>query len=84
MNYRYTQHQVARAAFPDAQKGNEIYLFKYVSTLRATYQIRLLTFLASEAGKQLVIDVPQHFKPHPSLSRLQKEFPKTIRITKTK
>ena len=83
MNYRQTKHQVARGALPDAQKDNKIYLFKYVSTLRATYQMRLLTYLASEAGKKLIVDVPQHFKPHPSLSRLMKEFPKTIQIEKT-
>ena len=41
MNYRYTTHQVARGAFPDAQKNDEIYLFKRISTLRATYQIEL-------------------------------------------
>ena len=82
MNYRQTKHQVARGAFPDAQKGNEIYLFKNVSTLRATYQVRLLTYLASEAGKKLIIDVPQHFKLHPSLSQFIKEFPKVIRIEK--
>jgi hypothetical protein len=82
MNYRYTKHQVARGAFPDAQKNDKIYLFKKVSTLRATYQIRLLTYLASEAGKKLIISVPTYFKPHPSLSRFMNEFPKTIRIEK--
>lgn len=82
MNYRQTKHQVARGAFPDAQHQNNIYLFKNVSTLRATYQVRLLTYLAAEAGKTLIIDVPSHFKPHPSLSKLVKEFPKTIRIEK--
>ena len=44
--------------------------------------MRLLTYLAAEAGKKLIIDVPLHFKPHPSLSQLAKEFPKTIRIEK--
>jgi hypothetical protein len=82
MNYRQTKNQVARGAFPDAQRQDKIYLFKNVSTLRATYQVRLLTYLAAEAGKKLVIDVPPHFKPHPSLSQLAKEFPKTIRIEK--
>jgi hypothetical protein len=83
MNYRYTKHQVARGAFPDAQKNDEIYLFKKVSTLKGTYQIRLLTFLASEAGKKLISDVPTYFKSHPSLTRLMKEFPKTRRIEKS-
>jgi len=82
MNYRQTKHQVARGAFPDACNQDKVYLFKNVSTLRATYQVRLLTYLAAEAGKKLILDVPQHFKPHPSLSQFMKEFPKTIRIEK--
>ena len=83
MNYRQTKHQVARGAFPDAQSGDKIYLFKNVSTLRATYQVRLLTYLASEAGKKLIIDVPSRFKLHPSLRQLMKEFPKTLQIKRT-
>jgi len=82
MNYRHTKHQVMRGAFPDAQSHDKIYLFKNVSTLRATYQVRLLAYLAAEAGKKLIIDVPPHFKPHPSLSQLAKEFSKTMRIEK--
>lgn len=82
MNYRYTKHQVARGTLPDALKEDRIFLFKKVSTLRATYQIRLLTFLASEAGKKLIVNVPKHFKPHSSLTIFMKEFPKTIRIGK--
>jgi len=82
MNYRQTKHQVARGAFPDAQNQDKIYLFKNVSTLRATYQVRLLTYLAAETGKKLIIDVPPHFKPHPSLSQLTREFPKAIIIEK--
>jgi hypothetical protein len=83
MNYRQTKHQVARGAFPDAQQQDKIYLFKNVSTLRATYQVRLLAYLASEVGKKLIIDVPQHFRPHSSLSSLMKEFPKTVYIKRT-
>jgi len=80
MNYRQTKHQVARGAFPDAQQGDKIFVFKNVSLLRATYQIRLLIFLASEAGKKLVLDIPQHCKLHPSLAQLVGEFPKTVQI----
>jgi len=83
MNYRQTKHQVARGAFPDAQGDNRIYLFKNVQTLRATYQVRLLAYMAAEAGKKLIINVPAHFRPHPSLSKLVKEFAGIIRIEKT-
>ena len=82
MIYRQTEHQVARAAFPDAVSEDKVYLFKRCSTLRATYQVRLLAYLAAEAGKKLIIDAPEHLKPHPSLTRLMEEFPKTIRIGK--
>lgn len=84
MDYRYTKHQVARGALPDGQDHKRILLVKNVSTLRATYQIRMLTFLASEAGKTLVIVVPSHFILHPSLRILIDEFPRAIQIQKSK
>jgi hypothetical protein len=37
MQFKYTKHQVARGALPDAQFGDKIYLVKKVSRLRATY-----------------------------------------------
>ncbi len=60
MDYRYTRGQVARGARPDATDGgNTWYLLKFVSELHLTYQIRLLTFSAGEAGARLVIRVPR-------------------------
>jgi hypothetical protein len=59
MEYRYTRHQVARGSRPDAVSGAKAYLFKNVSELRLTYQIRLLTFLAAERGSRLVVRVPK-------------------------
>lgn len=82
MEYKYTKHQVARGTLPDAQKEGNFYLVKNTAVLRATYQVRLLTFLASEAGKRLVLLVPRNFKPHSSLRSLIDEFPKTIQIEK--
>jgi hypothetical protein len=46
--YRYTGHQVARGSRPDAVSGNTWYLMKGTSLVRLTYQVRLLTFLATE------------------------------------
>lgn len=43
---------------PDAEAFNRMYLVKNVSSLRATYQIRLLAFKAVEKGMQLVLRVP--------------------------
>jgi len=84
MRFTYTKHQVARGALPDSQDRQRICLVKNVTMMRATYQVRLLMFLASEAGKKLVIFVPQHCKLHPSLNRLIAEFSKTIYIERTK
>jgi len=56
---RYTKHQVARGARPDAVDGDTWFLLKFVSRLRLTYQIRLLAFGAEQSGVRLVIRVPK-------------------------
>lgn len=43
---------------PDSEAFNRMYLIKNVSSLRATYQIRLLAFRAVEKKMQLVLRVP--------------------------
>ena len=58
MNSNTTRHQVARGARADAEAFNKMYLIKNVSTLRATYQIRLLAFKAVDSGTKLVLRVP--------------------------
>jgi hypothetical protein len=47
-----------RGSRPDAVIGDTWYLFKKVTYLRLTYQIRLLTFLAQDQRKALVLRVP--------------------------
>ncbi len=59
-----------------------LYLIKNCSELRLTYQIRLLTYMASSCGRKLVIDVPKHCQIHPTLRDFQKEHPKIVRIEK--
>jgi hypothetical protein len=60
MEVRYTKHQVARGARPDASDGgSEFYLLKNVTHLRLTYQIRLLTSMAQQTGGRLNIRVPE-------------------------
>jgi len=59
MEYRQTKHQVPRGTKPDAIKDNKFYLVKKLKILRATYQVRLLIFLASESGKKLIFLVPK-------------------------
>jgi len=82
MNYRYTQHQITRGTRPDAETFNRYFLLKNVSVLRATYQIRLLVFLAFQNGKRLVIRVPSHCKAGESLKALMKSNPKLIEMEK--
>ncbi len=61
---------IPRGARADAENAREILLAKKVSTLRATYQVRLLTYLAQRRGKRLVLLVPRGFSPEPSLRAL--------------
>jgi hypothetical protein len=60
MEFRNTSHQVARGSMPDAEAFNRMYLIKNVRKLRATYQIRLLTYRALERGTKLILRVPAH------------------------
>lgn len=82
VNYRYTRHQVARGARADAERNDTIFLLKNVSSLRLTYQIRLLAFRAEETGRKLVIRIPANCKLHLSLRDFQKENSKFVRIEK--
>ena len=68
-----TRHQVPRGTRADAEKFNRLYLVKNVSTLHATYQIRLLAFRAVSEGLKLVIKVPKACKYHSSLLDLIKK-----------
>ncbi len=80
MQFRYTRFQVPRGAFCDTESDNRIYLLKNVSLLRLTYQIRLLTFRATDTKKNLVIRVPKRCIIHPSLKDFVGEFTKAVRI----
>ena len=79
MQFKYTRHQVPRGSRPDADKNNKVYLIKKVSMLRATYQIRLLAFMAVEKQKELVLLVPKTAQFHVSLKELIKATGKTIK-----
>jgi uncharacterized protein YxjI len=79
MQLKYTRHQVPRGARPDAETLDKIYLIKNVSTLRATYQIKLLTFKAVETRKKLMLKVPKACQFHASLKELIKVTGKTMK-----
>jgi hypothetical protein len=83
MDYRYTRHQVARGSRPDAETHDKLFLIKRVSEMRATYQVRLLTYLASQTGRKLIIELPKGAKLHRSLRALRKECPSILKIVRT-
>jgi len=69
---------------PDAETRADIFLFKNVCILRLTYQIKLLTYLAFQKKKKLIIRVPVHFKPHQSLREFINDHQKLIRVEKSR
>ena len=77
---RYTKHQVPRGARADAESNDALFLLKNVSSLRLTYQIRLLAFRAIDSRRKLVIRIPNNCVIHSSLRKFQNEHPKTVRI----
>jgi hypothetical protein len=84
MDFRYTRHQVARGTRSDHETDDKYYLIKIVSEMRATYQVRLLTYFAHQKKKQLIIEVPKHCKIHSSLREFQKRFSNLIKIKRIK
>jgi hypothetical protein len=79
MQFKFTRHQVPRGARPDAETTDKIYLIKNVLTLRATYQVKLLTYKAEESRKKLVLKVPKECQFHSSLKELVKLTGKIIK-----
>lgn len=80
VEYQYTKHHVARGARADAERNDALVLLKNVSSLRLTYQIRLLAYRALQSGRQLFIRVPGQCKVHSTLRDFQKEHSKLLRI----
>lgn len=80
MEFKHTKHQVARGSLPDAETHNKIILIKRCSELRVTYQIKLLTYLAHQKQKKLVIELPKGAKIHRSLKEFRKQHSKLIKI----
>jgi hypothetical protein len=82
IKYRYTSHQIARGARPDAVSGTKWYLTKNLSELRLTYQIRLLTFLAGERGVRLIVRLPKSSRISRDLRTFVKENSTVVKIEK--
>jgi hypothetical protein len=82
MKYRFTKPQVARGTRADGETPDKLLLIKKVSELRATYQIRLLTYRAVHEGKTLVIDISESCKVHRDLMTLVKAQPRSLKIVR--
>ena len=80
LDYRYTKHQVTRATKADAERNDAYFLIKNVSSLRLTYQIRLLTYRAFETKRKLVIRVPTNCNIHSTLHDFHREHSKLVLI----
>lgn len=48
----------ARAILPDAMTDDRAIIIKACSTLRPTYEIRMLAYLAKSTGRSALISVP--------------------------
>jgi hypothetical protein len=84
IEYGYTRHQVLRGARPDAVSGNQCFLIKNVSLMRLTYQIRLLTFLATERGIRLVLRIPKSCQLSPDLLGFVKDHSAAVTVERAK
>lgn len=82
MDFRNTKHQVARGSRADAEDHARLYLFKKVSFLGLTYQIKLLTYFAAKSDRKLEIRVPSACTFSKSLTRYIREHKKHIETKK--
>jgi hypothetical protein len=82
MEFRQTKHQVARGTRADGETFDRMVLVKRTSELRATYQIRLLTYRAVQEGKKVIIEVPKACRIHSSLLGLAREYRKSLTIVR--
>jgi hypothetical protein len=73
---------IPRGTRPDAVTADRIKIFKNVSRLRATYQVRLLSYMAAKNGKVLEIIVPQRCIIDPTLNRLLEDYDGTVTIVR--
>ena len=72
-----------RGTLPDIVTDTQIHLLKNVSILHATYQVRLLAFLAQKREKQLVIHLPSTSTIGATLQALMTKFPGLIAIERS-
>lgn len=69
-----------RGSMPDSVTEQAFYLIKACSVMRATYQVRLLTYFATQRGARLVLDLKPGCLVHDSLKRFAAQNPQHLHI----
>lgn len=82
MEFFYTKHQTLRGAKADAEVGDKIYLIKNSSSLRLTYQIRMLSYMAQTRKKKLIVQLPKAAKVHITLKEFVQSMGGLLKIEK--
>ena len=62
-----------RSVLPDAVDGNTVLLLKSCSTLRLTYEIRLVTYMAAQRRMSVDLEVRPYTQLTPELSAFVNE-----------
>jgi hypothetical protein len=71
---------ITRSVRADAIDDGMLFLFKNATTLRLTYQIRLLVFQAMKMNSRLIIIIPNDCFISNSLDQFVKQYPMHVRI----
>ena len=79
---RVNKRGLPRSVRPDGVKNGQLFFFKCVSVMRATYQIRLAVALATSRRLTLQLVLPPGALIHKSLQDLMDQFPGVIGISR--
>lgn len=82
IEFAVSRRQLPRGSLPDFQSDKEMCLFKNVTELRATYQIRLLLYRAVSEGKKLIVEVPEACVLSAPLAELTEKYSEHLEISR--
>lgn len=84
LKVKYTKKPSLRGTMPDGQKNNQVFIFKFSSTLNLTYQIKLLAFMCHEKNFTLVISVNKNCVIKPKLNEFLSKFADFVELERKK
>ena len=82
MEFKYTIHQVPRTSMADAIVNNKFYLIKNCLELKATYQIKMLLFIAQNKKSKLILKIKKECVLSAELKELAKNNKLSFKIEK--